>query len=163
MSYEQTDQWELAERDLNKALEYQPDHPFVLNYLGYAWADQGEKLDTALELIERAASLRPMDGYIIDSLGWVQYRMGLFDEAAKNLEKAVELRPYDPVINDHLGDAYWRVGRKLEAKFQWERAKNHAEEDEIELKDTIALKLVEGLPALKPSDLKPTLQAARSE
>ena len=61
---------------------------------------------------------------IIDSLGWAYYRMGRYDEAVRELEKAVELKAGDPVINDHLGDAYWKVGRKLEAKFQWNHAKD---------------------------------------
>jgi hypothetical protein len=59
------------------------------------------------------------------------------------LERAVSLLPYDPVINDHLGDAYWRVGRKMEAKFQWERAKNHS--DDGELKTKLDEKMAKGL------------------
>ncbi|MBX2835004.1 MAG: tetratricopeptide repeat protein [Micavibrio sp.] len=145
MSYEQLKKWDKAEADLKKALEYEPDHPFVLNYLGYAWADQGVNLEKALEMIEKASALEPQDGYIADSLGWVLYRMGKFEEAVPHLERAVELRPYDAVINDHLGDAYWRVGRRLEAKFQWLRAKNHAEEDTLVSK--LDVKLIDGLPA----------------
>ena len=127
-------------------MAFQPDHPFILNYLGYAWADQGAHLDKALALIEKAATLRPTDGYITDSLGWVLYRMGRYNEAATRLERAVELMPYDPVINDHLGDAYWQINRKLEAKFQWMRAKNHAEDDK--LKQDIDAKLINGLPII---------------
>lgn len=131
MSYERLGKWQKAEADLSAALEYQPDNPLILNYLGYAWADQGINLKQSLELIRKAAALRPTDGYIIDSLGWVLYKTGAYEEAVPHLEKAVELLPYDPIINDHLGDAYWRVGRKLEARFQWLRAQNHAEEEEI--------------------------------
>ncbi|MBL4803414.1 MAG: tetratricopeptide repeat protein [Alphaproteobacteria bacterium] len=143
MSYEQNDQWKNAEADLQSALDFQPDHPYVLNYLGYAWADQGENLDRALDMISKAVELRPNDGYITDSLGWVYYRMGRYQEAVPYLEQAVELLPYDPVINDHLGDAYWKVGRKLEAEFQWNRAKNHSEDEELILK--LADKLENGL------------------
>lgn len=143
MSYEQNDQWKNAEADLQAALDFQPEHPYVLNYLGYAWADQGENLDRALEMISQAVELRPNDGYITDSLGWVYYRMGRYEDAVPYLEQAVELLPYDPVINDHLGDAYWNVGRKLEAKFQWNRAKNHAEDEDLILK--LADKLESGL------------------
>ncbi len=145
MSYEQSDQWDKAEADLQAALDFQPEHPYVLNYLGYAWADQGENLDEALDMISKAVELRPHDGYITDSLGWVYYRMDRFTEAVPHLERAVELLPYDPVINDHLGDAYWKVGRKLEARFQWERAKNHAEDEELILK--LSDKLENGLKA----------------
>lgn len=143
MSYEQAGQWDKAEKDLLQALKYQPDHPYILNYLGYAWADKGEKLEDALLMIEHAAELRPGDGYITDSLGWVYYRMGRYDEAVPYLEQAVELMPYDPTINDHLGDAYWTVGRHMEAEFQWKRAKNHSEDAELIAK--IDKKLKDGL------------------
>ena len=122
ISLERSEQWERAEADFLKALELEPDQPFVLNYLGYSWVDQGTHLQRALKMIERAVDLRPNDGYIIDSLGWALYRLGEFDDAVAHLERAVELRPDDPTINDHLGDAYWRVGRQIEARFQWSRA-----------------------------------------
>ncbi len=122
IALERSKQWERAEKDFLKALELQPDQPFVLNYLGYSWVEQGIHLDRAQAMIEKAVELRPMDGYIVDSLGWVQYRLEKYADAVKNLERAVELRPEDPTINDHLGDAYWQVGRNLEARFQWRRA-----------------------------------------
>ncbi|MGH1398261.1 MAG: tetratricopeptide repeat protein [Alphaproteobacteria bacterium] len=143
MSYEQLDKWDKAEKDLLKALEYYPEHPFVLNYLGYSWADQGVHLARAQEMIRKAVALRPQDGYITDSLGWVLYRLGKYEEAIPHLERAVELLPYDPIINDHLGDAYWQVGRRREARFQWTRAKNHG--DEEEMLATIADKMVNGV------------------
>jgi tetratricopeptide (TPR) repeat protein len=143
MSYERLGEWEKAETDLKTALKFQPEQPMVLNYLGYAWADQGVNLKESLELIRKAVALEPEDGYITDSLGWVLYRMGEHKESVPHLERAVELLPYDPVINDHLGDAYWRVGRKLEAKFQWQRARNHSEDKT--LISTIDLKLDQGL------------------
>lgn len=131
ISYERLGSWDAAEADLMQALEYQPNHPLILNYLGYAWADQGINLKKSLNYIRRAAALHPTDGYIIDSLGWVLYRMGQYEDALPHLERAVELLPYDSVINDHLGDVYWKVGRKLEARFQWQRAKNYSEDEEL--------------------------------
>jgi len=94
----------------------------VLNYLAYSWVDRGQKLDEALPMLKKAVSLRPRDGYIIDSLGWVMFRLGRYKEAVAQLEQAIVLKPEDPTINDHLGDAYWRVGRREEARFQWQRA-----------------------------------------
>lgn len=114
--------WEQAEKDLQTALSFQPDQPYVLNYLGYSWADQGINLDKAAEMIEKAVRLRPNDGAIVDSLGWIYFRMGEYDKAVKTLERAIELASTEPELNDHLGDAYWKVGRKTEAKFQWKRA-----------------------------------------
>ena len=148
MSYEQLGDWPKAEADLSAALEFQPEHPFVLNYLGYSWADQGINLEKSREMIELAVNLRPDDGYIADSLGWVLYRMERYEEAVPHLERAVELLPYDPVINDHLGDAYWKVGRRLEAKFQWERAKNHTED--LELIAMVKHKMINGLDQPMP-------------
>jgi len=66
--------------------------------------------------------VRPDDGYITDSLGWVLYRLGDFEGAVPHMERAAELLPIDPIINDHLGDVYWKVGRTVEAEFQWRRA-----------------------------------------
>ncbi|HEX4042140.1 MAG TPA: tetratricopeptide repeat protein [Xanthobacteraceae bacterium] len=120
--YERSDQWPLAEADMQKALALYPDQPLVLNYLGYSWVDKGVHLDQGMDMIRKAVEQRPDDGYIVDSLGWAYFRTGNYDEAVKNLERAVELKPEDPTINGHLGDAYWRVGRRLEAHFQWSQA-----------------------------------------
>jgi tetratricopeptide (TPR) repeat protein len=114
--------WPKADADFHRALELSPDQPFVLNYLGYSYADMGHHLQEAREMIQRAAERRPNDGAIVDSLGWVMYRQGDSKEAVKTLEKAVELEPEDPTINGHLGDAYWAAGRKIEAQYQWRRA-----------------------------------------
>lgn len=143
ITYERTERWPEAEADFLKALELEPDQPFVLNYLGYSWVDQGLNLERALDMLTLAVDLRPEDGFIVDSLGWVYYRLGEFDKAVSYLERAVELQPGDPVINDHLGDAYWQVGRTREARFQWERALSlEPAEKEVPL---IEAKLADGL------------------
>ncbi len=141
---ERSGRWARAEPDLLKALELEPEQPSVLNYLGYSWADQRVHLDKALPMIERAVELRPRDGYIVDSLGWVHFRLGNLEKALGYMEQAVELRPQDPTINDHLGDVYWRVGRRAEARYQWERALRL--EPEPEAVPQIKKKLAEGLP-----------------
>ncbi|MBL8689919.1 MAG: tetratricopeptide repeat protein [Rhodospirillaceae bacterium] len=141
---ERSGRWARAEPDLLKALELEPEQPSVLNYLGYSWADQRLHLDKALPMIERAVELRPRDGYIIDSLGWVHFRLGNVEKALGYMEQAVELRPQDPTINDHLGDVYWRAGRRAEARFQWERALRL--EPEPEAVPQIQKKIIEGLP-----------------
>ena len=122
--YERSKQWPKAEADLKKALELFPDQPLVLNYLGYSWVDQGVNLDEGMRMIRRAVEQRPDDGYIVDSLGWANFRIGNYEDAVKDLDRAVELKPDNSTINDHLGDAYWRVGRVLEAHFQWSHAKD---------------------------------------
>ncbi len=124
IAYERAKEWPKAEADFQRALELNPDQPQVLNYLGYSWIDMDMHLDEALGMIEKAVEAQPMDGYIIDSLGWAFYKLGRLDEAVETLERAVMLLPSDPEINDHLGDAYWKVGRRLEARFQWNIAKS---------------------------------------
>ncbi|MEP3244443.1 MAG: tetratricopeptide repeat protein [Sneathiella sp.] len=150
IAFERMNEWTSAEADLLKALKLRPDHPQILNYLGYSWADRGENLEDAKDMLIKAVSLRPRDGYIVDSLGWLYYRVGDFENAVVQLEKAVSLQPEDPTINDHLGDAYWRVGRKDEAQYQWQRAL-WLEPDEAQV-PIIQQKLKTGLSALEASE-----------
>jgi tetratricopeptide (TPR) repeat protein len=132
---ERSHQWQKAEADFHHALELSPDQPFVLNYLGYSWAEMGHHLPEARQMIQRAAERRPNDGAITDSLGWVMFRQGDAKGAVTTLEHAVELEPEDSTINGHLGDAYWAAGRKVEAQYQWRRALtlNPAPEDAAKL------------------------------
>ncbi len=143
MAYQQSHQWPPAEADLLAALQLRPDDPAVLNYLGFSWADQGVNLDRARTMIERALSLVPDDGAIVDSLGWVMFRSGDYDDAVKQLERAVSLNANDATINDHLGDAYWRAGRQIEARSQWEKAARFSEDRD--LSEQIKTKLRDGL------------------
>ena len=99
-------------------------------------------------MIERAVEQRPQDGAIVDSLGWVLFRLGKYQEAVEQLERAVVLRPGDATINDHLGDALWTVGRREEATFQWKRALTLSPEPELVPK--IELKLRDGFAAPTP-------------
>jgi tetratricopeptide (TPR) repeat protein len=122
IAFEQVHQWHSAEADFRHALQLAPDQPYVLNYLGYSWADKGEHLAEAQQMIQKAAERRPNDGAITDSLGWVMLRQGNVGEAVELLERAVEQEPEDPTINGHLGDAYSAAGRMLEAQYQWRRA-----------------------------------------
>ncbi|MSO84819.1 MAG: tetratricopeptide repeat protein [Rhodospirillales bacterium] len=149
IALERSDQWPRAEADFLKALEFEPEQPYVLNYLGYSWVEKRQNLERATDMIRRAVALRPNDGYIVDSLGWVHYQLGDYPAAVGTLERAVELRPEDPVLNDHLGDAFWRVGRRTEARFQWERALGL--KPEPDLIETIRKKLKEGLPDGPPA------------
>jgi tetratricopeptide (TPR) repeat protein len=121
---ERTKQWPRAEADMKKALELSPEQPYVLNYLGYSWIDQGLNLDAGMKMLKRATELRPDDGAITDSVGWAYYRLGQYDKAVEWLERASEQKGDDATIVEHLGDAYWHVGRFREARFQWERALN---------------------------------------
>ena len=164
ISHERLGIWENAEADFRKALELNPEQPQVLNYLGYSLVEKQIKLDEALNMIERAVAARPDSGYIVDSLGWVLFRLGRYEEAVGHMERATELMPIDPIVNDHLGDVYWSVGRYLEAQFQWKRAlsfvdygdaSQEADPDRIRRKLEVGLDQVlkeEGAPPLRLAD-----------
>ena len=140
ISNHKLDNWPAAEADFRAALVLRPDQPQVLNYLGYSLVERSEKLDEALGMIEIAAAARPDNGAIVDSLGWVYFQLGRYEEAAVQLERAASLEPLDPVINDHLGDALWAVGREIEAAFQWQRALSFdpQDKDAARIRDKLA-------------------------
>lgn len=118
----EANQWPKAEADFLQALALEPDQPDVLNYLGYSWVEKGVNIDRARTMIEKALARRPTDGFIVDSLGWVYFRTGLYDKAVAEMERAIELAPEDATVNSHLGDVLAAVGRWDEARFQWQRA-----------------------------------------
>ncbi len=124
--------WESAEAGFNRSLELNPGQPDVLNYLGYSLVEKGIRIEEARQMIEEAVAARPKAGFIVDSLGWVLYRIGDYEGAVRELEKAVELSPAEAVINDHYGDALWMVGRKMEARFQWKRALSFEPDQELD-------------------------------
>ncbi|QJD60948.1 tetratricopeptide repeat protein [Pseudomonas sp. gcc21] len=115
------------ENDLRAILEREPDNAMALNALGYTLADRNERLDEALELIERAHRLEPDDAAIVDSLGWVHYRLGNLDMAEELLRQAYREFP-DQEVAAHLGEVLWKQGRKSEARAVW----REAVEDEVE-------------------------------
>lgn len=142
-AFDRAGQWNRAEDDFQRALELAPDQPLVLNYLAYSWIEQGRLLETARRMTEKAVAQRPNDGFIIDSLGWAQYRLGDYEAAVETLERALAAEPGDPVITDHYGDALWRVGRRLEARFQWRNVLRGDADDG--LREAVENKLERGL------------------
>lgn len=112
-----------------RVLEINPEHDPTLNYLGYMWADRGENLERALELVQRAVHLDPHNGAYIDSLGWAYYRLGQYPEAREQLERAVQLAPGDPVVYEHLGDVYVALGENGKAAELYRRALQTAAAD----------------------------------
>lgn len=127
---------------MQEVIKRQPAHGEALNYVGYSWADKSIHLDKALEFIQRAVKLKPRNGYIRDSLGWVYYRLGRMEEARKALEEAVELSGDDPAILDHLGDVYLELGFKTDALEAYQKALSMFDEDEdSEVKKALQEKL----------------------
>lgn len=122
----------MEEQAINKmmrVLELQPDHAEALNFVGYTWADNNIRLKEALEYIEKAIALQPDNGYIVDSLGWVFFRLGDYQRAVKELNRSLEMEPADPHIHDHLGDAYRALGKKTEALEQYRKALSMFEDE----------------------------------
>ncbi|MEL7164697.1 MAG: tetratricopeptide repeat protein [Pseudomonadota bacterium] len=160
--HERNKDWPQAEADFRRALELNPGQPQVLNYLGYSLVEMQIKLDEALEMIEEAVAASPDSGYIVDSLGWVLFRLGRYEEAVVHMERAVELMPIDPVVNDHLGDVYWSVGRVREAEFQWMRALSFVDEEDPgdAQPDRMRRKLELGLDAVLAEEGAEPLQVA---
>jgi Flp pilus assembly protein TadD len=143
--------WKGAELDVQAALAIEPDRPELQNFLGYGWVNRGERVEQGMALIRKAAASRPDQGYIIDSLGWAYFRLGMFDDAVRQLERAAELSPSDGDIVDHLGDAYWRVGREVEARYQWTGAL--ALDPTPAHEQSLRIKLDKGLPAMPAASL----------
>ena len=108
-----------------------------MNYLGYTYADMGIELDEAERLVLMALETQPDDGYIIDSLGWVYYKKGLFDRAVSVLEKAVSLVPDDPTILEHMADAYLKIGAKEKALEFYRRSLSKKEKDKEIIEEKI--------------------------
>ncbi len=123
---------------MEKVVALQPDHVEALNYLGYTWADNNSNLEKALSYIQKANELKPDNGFIIDSLGWVYFRLGELERAKTELERAVALEPKDPHILDHLGDVYQANKQMEKARSAWGKArsllKKQADKERIQKK-----------------------------
>ncbi|SFN92472.1 tetratricopeptide repeat protein [Nitrosospira briensis] len=120
---------DIMEQDLRKLIQLRPDHAHAYNALGYGLAEHSDRLPEALELIEKAIELSPNDPYIMDSLGWVHYRMGNLNQGLSYLRQAFGLNP-DPEIAAHLGEVLWVQGTREEAKDVWQTTlKNHPDNE----------------------------------
>ena len=130
MAAEKVNRIDVLEGNLKRLIKLRPDHAHAYNALGYTFADRNERIDEAHALIEQALKLAPDDPFIMDSMGWVLYRMGRGKEGLGYLQKAFKLRP-DAEIAAHLGEVLWVLGRRDEAMKVWtdslkEHPKNEA-------------------------------------
>ena len=120
----------ILEKDLRKLIKLKPDNAHAYNALGYSLAERGAQLPEALKLIRKAVELSPEDPYIMDSLGWVYYRMGNFVEGLNYLNLAFAARP-DAEIAAHLGEVLWAKGAKDNAKDIWRHALEKDPENDV--------------------------------
>lgn len=135
MAAERLGKIDLVESDLRALLAEHPDNAMVLNALGYTLTDRTDRHEEARLLIEKALLLSPEDPAIIDSMGWVLFRLGHADDALPWLRRAYALSP-DAEIAAHLGEVLWSIGEKREAKRTWERARK-IDPDNAALKRTM--------------------------
>jgi len=110
-----------SEQDLKQIIRMHPEDSRALNHLGYMLADQTDRYQEALELIERAIAISPDDPAIIDSLGWAQFKLGRYEEALTNLRRAYAVFP-DAEVASHVGEVLWMMGREQEAVEVWRGA-----------------------------------------
>lgn len=133
---ERLDKFELMEASLRRVMALAPDNQHAYNALGYSLAERGVRLEEAHALIEKALQMAPGDPFIMDSMGWVQFRMGNLAAAENALRRAYAVRS-DPEIAVHLGEVLWQKGDKDEAQKLWREAQGKDPKNEA-LKNTLA-------------------------
>jgi tetratricopeptide (TPR) repeat protein len=135
LAAEKLDRLDVLEANLRKVIKLKPDHAQAYNALGYTLADRSQRLPEAKGYIEKALALAPDDPFILDSMGWVHFRMGNPKEGLEYLQRAYKTRP-DPEIAAHLGEVLWAKGRQSEAEKVWRESVVEHPENEL-LQDTI--------------------------
>jgi predicted Zn-dependent protease len=143
MAAEKTGHYDVMEAQLRKLIQTQPDNPQAYNALGYSLADRNQRLPEADKLVEKASALAPNDAFIMDSVGWVKYRMGNTADAIKLLRKAYSLQP-NAEIGAHLGEVLWKAGEQDQARAAFREARKLEPDNET---------LVKTLQRLQVNDL----------
>ena len=130
MVAEKLDRIDILEARLTRLVELKPSSPHALNALGYTLVDRTPRVSEGLALIQRALALAPDDPFILDSVGWAQFRLGKLDEAEKYLRQAMEQRP-DPEIAAHLGEVLWAKGERALAQDVWQSQLKNAPDNAV--------------------------------
>ena len=143
-SYERMGNYKEADKDMLLSLKINPDDAYVLNYLAYSWLERDYKINTAIEMLEKAYSLENNDPYITDSIGWAYYLIDDYVKAEKYMKKAIELMPNDAIVSDHYGDILWKLGQKIQARYFWKSVLKINDVDE-ELLKKVNSKIIKGL------------------
>jgi tetratricopeptide (TPR) repeat protein len=125
-----------AIEEFKTALQLNPEYPDALNSLGYLYAEESINLEEAEGMIEKALNYEPNNGAYIDSLGWVYFKQGRYEEAIEKLEKAVQFLS-DPVIYEHLGDVYLQQGNLIKARENWQRSLEISSKENLPLKEKL--------------------------
>jgi tetratricopeptide (TPR) repeat protein len=132
LAAEKIDRIDIVETNLRRLIVLKPDHAQAYNALGYTLADRTDRLTEARDYIDKALKLSPEDPFILDSMGWVEYRLGHVAQGLQYLERAFQQRP-DPEIAAHLGEVMWAKGDKPGAEKVWRDAlRDNPENDELQ-------------------------------
>lgn len=140
MAAEKLNRLDGLEADLRRVMVLRPEYAQAYNALGYTLADRTDRLEEAVTLLDKALALAPEDAFILDSVGWAQYRSGNLARAQEYLERAYKLRP-DPEIAAHLGEVLWARGQRDAAGSLWQSSLQTHPQNEV---------LLETLHRLKP-------------
>jgi len=163
--YARIEQKDAQEKILQEIVQRDPAYAPASNDLGYTWADRGENLVRAEELIRNAVKAEPDNQSYLDSLGWVLYKRGKFQEARKHLDEAIAPASLpDPVVLDHLGDVLYRLGQRDQAIKQWKRSEQRLGQTISEREDLKQLKLqlqqkLKQAESNQPVTVAPTVEA----
>jgi len=130
--YEQSDNWQKAEKDFIQSLKINRNSPNVLNYLAYGWIERDMKIDESFVMLIDAYNANPDSHYILDSLAWAYFKKKDFVKAAELMEEVIDKVPGEVISLDHLADIYFAMNRKREAAYFWKQARDLAKpEDKI--------------------------------
>ena len=135
MVAEKLNRIDVVEARLSRLIELKPSNAQALNALGYTLVDRTNRVAEGLVLVERALVLSPDDPFILDSVGWANFRLGKLDEAEKHLRRAMEQRP-DPEIAAHLGEVLWAKGDRVRAQDIWQSQLKTAPDNAV-LQETV--------------------------
>ena len=137
---EKLNKWEDAKIIFNNLITKNPNDAYVLNYLSYSMAIRDENLLKAKDLILKAINIEKNNGFFLDTLAWIEFKLNNVEKAIRIIQLAIQLEPNNSEIIDHLGDIYYKAGRKKEALNEWSRALKSVGSNA--LKDKIRLKLI---------------------
>ena len=122
MIYEKTNRLAESIKEMEKVLAIDPENAEALNFIGYSYADRGINLEEAEKMIIKALEIKPYNGYLMDSLCWVNFKKNKLSSAEKYLKQALELLPDEVDIIEHMGDVYVKLKKIKEAREMYERA-----------------------------------------
>ena len=134
--YEEQDRRYEAIEEFKAALKFNPEYHEALNSLGYLYAEESINLEKAEGMIKKALIYEPDNGAYIDSLGWVHFKQGRYQEAVEELEQAIQFLS-DPIIYEHLGDVYQKLGNQIKAKENWQKSLEIDSEQNLRVKQKL--------------------------